>query len=258
MPYDYHYGRFNDIDFTLKLIEHHASELAVIMVEPVMGTGGALPATPEFLRVLRNAADQYGIVLLFDEVMTSRVSAGGAQAHYGVTPDMTAFGKYIGGGLTFGVFGGRADIMDLYDPRRPDALPHAGTFNNNVLTMAACVTAMGELYTADVADTHNRTGEAFKGRLNALAAAREFPATITGIDTLLCMHFVRGPLTTPAQAATANPDAIALFHLHMLDCGYYTSKSGLMSLSLPLAPADYEGFERAFATFMETFAAQIQ
>ena len=258
VPYDYHYGRFNDIDFTLKLIEHHASELAVIMVEPVMGTSGALPATPEFLEALRQAADQHGIVLLFDEVMTSRVSAGGAQAHYGVTPDMTSFGKYIGGGLTVGAFGGRADIMDLYDPRRPDALPHAGTFNNNVLTMAAGVTAMSELYTPDVAEAHNLNGEAFKTRLNELAAARDFPATITGIGTLLCMHFVRGPLTTPAQAATANPDAIALFHLYMLEHGYYTSKSGLMSLSLPLAPADYDGFEAAFAAFMDAYAAQIQ
>ena len=136
------------------------------MVEPVMSTGEALPVTPEFLRALRKAVDQYGLVLLFDEVMTSRVSAGGAQSHYSVTLDLTAFGKYIGGGLTFGAFGGRADIMDRHGPRRPDALPQVGTFNNNALTMANGLPAAGELYTADVADTHNRTGEAFKGRVN--------------------------------------------------------------------------------------------
>ena len=85
-----------------------------------------------------------------------------------IKPDLTTFGKYIGGGMSFGAFGGRADIMDLFDPRRPDALPHAGTFNNNVLTMSAGLAGLTEVYTPDAARALNARGDALRERLNAL------------------------------------------------------------------------------------------
>ena len=119
---------------------------------------GCIPANPAFLQALRDAATRIGAVLIFDEVMTSRMSAGGVQARLGIIPDMTTLGKYIGGGMTFGAFGGRADIMDRYDPRRPDALPHAGTFNNNVLTMAAGYTGLSQIFTPDIADACSSVG----------------------------------------------------------------------------------------------------
>ena len=256
-PYPFFFGEFNDIDFTVRVINQHAREIAAIMVEPVMGTGGAIPATPEFLQALREVADLHGIVLLFDEVMTSRISAGGAQQHYGVLPDMTAFGKYIGGGLTFGAFGGRAEILDLYDPRRPDALPHAGTFNNNVLTMAAGVTAMRDLYPPDVALEHTARGEAFKTRINAIAREHSWPVQVTGLGTLLCLHFTATPVIRPVDAASAEADVVALFHLFMLDQGFYTSKTGLMSLSLPLIAPDYDHFVSAFENFFHEYATQL-
>lgn len=105
-------------------------------------------------------------MLIFDEVMTSRLSPGGLQSRLGIVPDMTSFGKYLGGGLTFGAFGGRADLMAHYDPRRPDAWAHAGTFNNNVLTMAAGVAGLTKLYTPEAADRLNRRGDALRRRLN--------------------------------------------------------------------------------------------
>ncbi|MEM7407566.1 MAG: aminotransferase class III-fold pyridoxal phosphate-dependent enzyme [Pseudomonadota bacterium] len=258
VPYPYYYARFNDIDYTTALVDHHAADIAAIMVEPVMGTGGALPATREFLEALREAADRHDIALLFDEVMTSRVSSGGAQKHYDVTPDLTSFGKYIGGGLTIGAFGGRADIIDLYDPRRPDALPHAGTFNNNVLTMAAGVTAMRDIYTPDVADAHNQRGEAFKERVNLYAREHGHPVVITGIGSLLCIHFNHAQVKTPADVHADIPDAAALCHLFMLEHGFYTSKTGLMSLSLPLDADDYSGFEAALQTFMDEFSEPLR
>lgn len=253
-PYPFFFGAFNDIEFTTRVIAQHAGEIAAIMVEPVMGTGGAIPATPEFLRALRAAADRHNIVLLFDEVMTSRVSPGGAQQHYGVVPDMTSFGKYIGGGLTFGAFGGRAEIMDLYDPRRPDALPHAGTFNNNVLTMAAGVAAMRDLYPADVANTHSKRGEQFKQRMNEVAAKKGTAAQVTGLGTLLGLHFCPEPVRTPVDAELGSVEASALCHLFMLERGFYTSKTGLMSLALPLEVADYDSFVQAFGDFIDEHA----
>ena len=102
--------------------------------------------------------------------MTSRLAPGGLQSVVGVKPDLTTFGKYIGGGMSFGAFGGRAEIMDLFDPRRPDALPHAGTFNNNVLTMTAGLAGLTEVYTPEAAVALNARGETLRG-----AAERTVP-----------------------------------------------------------------------------------
>ena len=150
-PFDFVVAPYNDIDGTLALIGQHGDHLAAIILEPMMGGGGCIAAEPAFLHALREAASRIGAVLILDEVMTSRLAPGGLQSLRGVQPDLTTFGKYIGGGMSFGAFGGRAEIMDLFDPRRPDALPHAGTFNNNVLTMAAGLAGLTEVYTPDAA-----------------------------------------------------------------------------------------------------------
>ena len=121
--------------------------------------------------MLRQETTRVGALLVLDEVMTSRLAPGGLQSVVGVKPDLTTFGKYIGGGMSFGAFGGRAEIMDLFDPRRADALPHAGTFNNNVLTMAAGLAGLTEVYTPDAADALNARGDALRQRLNALCQA---------------------------------------------------------------------------------------
>ena len=134
-PYDIVMGHFNDTEATRKLIAAHAKDLAAIIIEPMLGGGGCLAAEPSFLAMLREEATRHGIVLIFDEVMTSRLTPGGLSASLGIQPDIKTLGKYIGGGMSFGAFGGRADIMGQFDPSHPDALPHAGTFNNNTLTM---------------------------------------------------------------------------------------------------------------------------
>src|SRR5579883_885862 len=168
VPFPVIYGRYNDTEATLALVERHANELAAIIVEPMMGSGGAIPARRDFLAALREAATRHGIVLIFDEVMTSRLSPGGLQQRLGVIPDLTTFGKYIGGGLTFGAFGGRADLMERYDPHKPGYFGHAGTFNNNVLTMSAGVAGLSRLYTPEAAERLNGAGDALRERLNAI------------------------------------------------------------------------------------------
>ena len=138
--------------------------------------------------MLRERTQHHGIVLSFDEVMTSRLAPGGAQELYGVTPDMTAFGKYIGGGMTVGAFGGREDLMSLYDPRSPDALPHAGTFNNNVLTMTAGATGLRDVYTPQVCVEHNARGDRLRDRLNGIGANSGTSAQVTGLGSMLGFH----------------------------------------------------------------------
>ncbi|HEY8289397.1 MAG TPA: aminotransferase class III-fold pyridoxal phosphate-dependent enzyme, partial [Acetobacteraceae bacterium] len=182
-PFDYVLAPYNDIAGTQALIARHAAELAVVILEPMMGGGGCIPAEPAFLAMLRAETSAAGALLILDEVMTSRLSPGGLQQTRGVQPDLTTLGKYVGGGMSFGAFGGRADIMDLFDPRRPNALPHAGTFNNNVLTMAAGLAGLTEVYTPDAANVLNARGDALRNRLNALCQAQGVPVQFTGIGS---------------------------------------------------------------------------
>ena len=137
VPYEYIVAPYNDVEGTRALLAKHGEELFAVLLEPMQGSHGCLPGDLDFLKMVREETRARGITMIFDEVMTSRLAPGGLQEKTGVIPDMTTLCKYIGGGMSFGAFGGRGDIMDLFDPRRSDALPHAGTFNNNVLTMAA-------------------------------------------------------------------------------------------------------------------------
>ena len=144
-PFDFLVGEYNDIEGTRALIAPHHADLAAILLEPMLGGSGCIPATREFLADLRALANETGAILIFDEVMTSRLAPGGLQEVHGILPDMTTLGKYVGGGMSFGAFGGAARIMEWFDPRRADGFQHAGTFNNNVLTMNAGHIGLTEL-----------------------------------------------------------------------------------------------------------------
>ena len=224
-----------------------------------MGAGGCLPATPAFLRALREGATRAGAILIFDEVMTSRMSAGGRQAQLGIFPDMTTLGKYIGGGMSFGAFGGRADIMERYDPRRADALPHGGTFNNNVLSMAAGHAGMSQVFTPSVADALFARGEALRARLNAAAAAVGVTAVWTGLGSLATVHFgLAGPPACPAEADSADKGATELCFLDLLQRGFYLARRGMIALNLDIGDAECDGFIAAWSAFLADYAAVLR
>ncbi len=252
-PYDFVLGSYNDTDATLALIETHAADLAAVILEPMLGGGGCIPAELPFLKALREATTRHGIVLIFDEVMTSRLSPGGLQAVIGITPDMTTLGKYIGGGMSFGAFGGRAELMGRFDPRSPEALPHAGTFNNNVLTMAAGIAALTEVYTPAAATALNAKGEELRGRLNAVAKRHDVAMLFTGIGSMPvgCTYATRRRARSPTEAAKGNQLARDLFFFDMQKAGLWLARRGMMSLSLPLTAADYDTVVAA----VEEFAA---
>ena len=254
VPLDYVMGHFNDAERTLATIEAHAEVLAAIVIEPVMGGGGCIPADREFLEALRAAATRHGIVLVFDEVMTSRLSPGGMQAALDILPDLTVFGKYVGGGMTFGAFGGRADIMGRFDLTREGAFQHAGTFNNNVLSMAAGLAGLSKVYTAEAAQTLNDRGEDLRTALNAAARERDLPFQVTGYGSMMNVHVRRAPITRPEDVASANKDALTLFHLEMLAQGQHLARRGFMSLSLALEQADLDRFVMAATEFLDNRA----
>ncbi|MBW3634674.1 MAG: aminotransferase class III-fold pyridoxal phosphate-dependent enzyme, partial [Chloroflexi bacterium] len=129
----------NDIEAVERLMRERSDEIAAVIIEPVMGSGGMLPADQAFLEALRGLTLEYGALLIFDEVMSFRLEPGGAQEHYRVRPDLTTFAKIIGGGFPVGGFGGRASVMEQFDPLRPSPLWQSGTFNGNLITMVAGV-----------------------------------------------------------------------------------------------------------------------
>jgi glutamate-1-semialdehyde 2,1-aminomutase len=208
--------------------------------------------------MLRNAATKYGIVLIFDEVMTSRLSPGGLQAVHGIAPDMTTLGKYIGGGMSFGAFGGRAELMGRFDPRMPEALPHAGTFNNNVLTMAAGIAALSEVYTPEEADRLNAAGEGLRGRLNAIAKKHDVAMQFTGRGSMLASHMLRGSVRSPADAAKGNMKARDLLFFDLQKAGIWTARRGMMVLSLPLTDADLNHVVEAVEEFVVSRAELLR
>jgi glutamate-1-semialdehyde 2,1-aminomutase len=160
LPHDFIVADYNDVEGARRLIRTHGRDLAAVLVEPMLGAGGCIPGTLEFIACLREESLRVDALLIFDEVMTSRLSGGGRQAQIGISPDLTVLGKYLGGGMSFGAFGGRADLMDLFDPRRGRVLPHPGTFNNNVMTMAAGIAGLTRIYTPEIADQLSARGDA--------------------------------------------------------------------------------------------------
>jgi glutamate-1-semialdehyde 2,1-aminomutase len=249
-PFEYVLAPYNDVEATRTLIQQHAADLAVVILEPMMGSGGCIIAEPAFLTMLRAEATRVGAVLIFDEVMTSRLSPGGLQAVRGIRPDLTTLGKYIGGGMSFGAFGGRADLLDRFDPRRADALPHAGTFNNNVLTMNAGLAGLTEVYTPQAAVALNARGDALRERLNALCRAADAPLQFTGIGSMLAVHTMRGPVRSPADAARGDPKLKELFFFDMLAHGIWLARRGMMTLCLPIGDAECDRLAAAVQAFL--------
>jgi glutamate-1-semialdehyde 2,1-aminomutase len=246
-PFDYVLAPYNDMEATRALI---TDDLALVILEPMMGSGGCIAASVPFLQMLRAETTRVGALLIFDEVMTSRLAPGGLQSVVGVKPDLTTFGKYIGGGMSFGAFGGRGDIMDLFDPRRADALPHAGTFNNNVLTMSAGLAGLSEVYTPDAAVALNARGDALRDRLNALCQAAGAPLQFTGIGSMLAVHTMRGQVTSPADAAKSDAKLKELFFFDMLAHGIWLARRGMMTLSLPIGDAECDKLVAAVEEFL--------
>ena len=237
-PFDCVLAHFNGSEATASLIAQHAADLAAVIVEPMLGGGGCLPAEPSFLAMLRRETARHGIVLIFDEVMTSRLHPGGLSAKVGIEPDLKTLGKYVGGGMSFGAFGGRRDIMELFDPTRPNALPHAGTFNNNTLTMAAGHLAMTEIFTPEACLELNARGDALRQTLNDLFMRYQVRMQATGQGSMLALHPLAGRLDGPEDAHKADQRLRRLLFLDLLDRGIYMAERGFMALSLMISDAD--------------------
>ena len=231
-------AQFNDIDSVTRLCRAYPRTVATVIVEPVAGNMGIVPPAPGFLEDLRALCDRYRIVLIFDEVISGfRVGAGGAQALYGVVPDLTCLGKIIGGGLPVGAYGGRADLMDLVAPAGP--VYQAGTLSGNPLAMTAGAWALRRLS----APLYRRLAKLGARLASGLAdAAREarVPLEVNGIGSMLTPFFTDRPVTDYASATTANTGAYATFFRRMLAQGIYPPPSQFEAWFLSTAHTERE------------------
>jgi glutamate-1-semialdehyde 2,1-aminomutase len=251
VPHDFVIAPYNDIAAAESLFAEHGSQLAAVLVEPMQGSGGCITGDPAFLATLRTRATACGALLIFDEVMTSRLAPGGLQARLGITPDMTTLGKYIGGGMSFGCFGGRLDVMAQFDPRKPGALAHAGTFNNNVMTMSAGIAGLGSVFTVEVAKVLNERGDRMRAALNALCRESGIGAQFSGQGSLMNLHATNRPIRSVADLQGTDPRVRDLFFFFMAEQGIYVARRGFVVLSLPITDAHVERFVACFKAFVD-------
>jgi glutamate-1-semialdehyde 2,1-aminomutase len=221
---------YNDVEGLEAAMEEEGEDVAAIILEPVTGTG-VLTGTPEYFAAARRLADEHGALLICDEVITLRLSAGGFQEVLGVRPDLTTMGKIIGGGLPVGAFGGREEVMSVFDPRLPNHLHHSGTFNGNLMTMAAGRVAL-DLLTQPEIERINALGERLAEGLRRLfAQGEELGAVVTSCGSLVHVNFEpEGKVRTYSDLNLDSP-VMAAFHLAALDEGVYFAPRCFMNTS---------------------------
>lgn len=246
---------FNDAAAVERILDAHAREVAALIVEPVMGAGGVVAAQPGFLPALRDLTARRGILLILDEIISLRVALGGAQALYGVLPDLTTLGKIIAGGFPMAAFGGRADIMALLDPRSgAPPIPQSGTFNGAAVCCAAGLAGYGGI-TPEVQAHLDRLGEDLRTRANALFGRLGVRAHAIGVGSLFNIHFTDAPPTEYRAVARGDRERTALLALALLNRGIFLAPRGMGCVSSVMTPADIDAFlsalERALVEDLE-------
>jgi len=243
---------YNDPVVAAEVIRRVAEEgtLAAVLVEALQGAGGVIPGDKEFLLALRKTTREAGAVFVLDEVMTSRLAPGGLASELGLEPDLVTLGKYLGGGFSFGAFGGREDVMSVYDPRREDVLAHSGTFNNNTMTMHAGYAGLSEVFTPTVNVEFNQKGDALRERL--VAAAKGTKLFFTGKGSMIGVHCADEGLESAKNGSSLKErrDLLDLFWFEMLERGFWFARRGFMALMLGTPDEELDKFVEAVVVFL--------
>lgn len=222
-----HVARYNDLASVEEIFKANPKSVAAIIVEPVAGNMGCVPPVAGFLAGLRDLCNQYGALLIFDEVMTGfRVALGGAQQFFNVTPDLTCLGKVIGGGMPVGAYGGRRQIMEVVAPLGP--VYQAGTLSGNPLAMTA---GLATLELLEVSGTYEKLGDMAQQVANGfqeIANAAKIPLTTVAVGGMWGFFFHHGPVRNLDEVMQSDAKHFTTFFHHMLDAGIY------------LAPSPYE------------------
>jgi glutamate-1-semialdehyde 2,1-aminomutase len=229
---------WGDMDGIERGLAGRERQLAAVIIEPVQGAGGVRAAEPAFLRSLREMTREIGAVLIFDEIIAFRIGPNGAQGVFGVEPDLTTLGKIIGGGYALAAFGGRAEIMDRFDARRPGALSHGGTFNGNPVAAAAGLATLREL-TPGRYDRLAELGDRLRTGLAGGIETAGIDARVDGIASLF--QVFAGPTLRGEGELTASQ---TLF-LGLLVDGFHLAPRGMGAISTPVTDADVDALSEA-------------
>jgi glutamate-1-semialdehyde 2,1-aminomutase len=232
---------FNDIDLVQRAFRQNKDEIAAVILEPIPANAGLYFPRKDFLALLREECKKHGALLIFDEVMTGfRVARGGAQAIYGIKPDLTALGKVIGGGLPVGAFGGRADIMDQLSPEGP--VYQAGTLSGNPLAMAAGLAQLRELDRIKAWQLLEEQGAHFEAAALAALKKAKVDATLHRVGSMFCLFFASGPIFDLAGAQRSDLEKFARFFHASLEAGIYFAPSQFETgfISTAHTPEDIE------------------
>ena len=253
VPFEVVKATYNDVAGTRATLRTHGASLAAVFVEPLIGGGGCIPGTLEFLTMLREETRAMGILLVFDEVMTSRLGPGGLQGRIGVIPDLTTLGKFWGGGFAFGAFGGAEPLMRHFDVAGGGTLIHGGTFNNNIMTMTAGLVGARDVYTADVCTALNSLGDWLRDELNELGRTTKVALQATGIGGVLSTHWGSQPIASPQDIEASGSPLRRLFQLEMLLRGFYVTQRGMITLALPVTQSHLHEFLVAVANYLHAY-----
>jgi glutamate-1-semialdehyde 2,1-aminomutase len=251
LPFDFVLADYNDIEGSEEVIRSNGPQLAAVIVEPILGAGGNIPGNREFMEMLRRVTREVGALLIFDEVKTARIGPAGCHGILGFKPDLVTLGKFIGGGHPIGAFGGSAEVMAHYNPKRPDRWNHAGTFNNDVFSMAAGCAAMGKIYTPQRAQEFLEWSEAFRLSLNDLFAARDVPMYANGMGSIIAIHFSRQPTKRTSDISAGCKALRPLLHLDLMFEGVLICSRGDLFLSLPMTEEHLSQVREALDRFIE-------
>ena len=217
-------GTYNDAESFETILAEQGDEIAAVVLEPVMGAGGVIRGTPEFLRRVRDAAHAAGALLVLDEVIAFRLATGGTQALVGIEPDLTMLGKLIGGGFPVGGVGGKREYLDIFDPENPRGM-HSGTYNGNPVTMTAGLVSVREL-TAERIARMEELGERLAASLERSAGQHGLPLSLNQCGSLIQVYF-----DEEASAGAGELDRMSAFHLAALNHGLMMASRGMMCLA---------------------------
>ncbi|KAH6712453.1 glutamate-1-semialdehyde 2,1-aminomutase family protein [Leptodontidium sp. MPI-SDFR-AT-0119] len=251
VPHNFVIAPYNDIKALGEVVAEHKNDLACIFLELMQGSSGCLPADIDFIKATRDKATEVGAVLMFDEVMTSRMSTGGLQKLLGVYSDMTTLGKYFGGGgQNFGAFGGKEEIMSIIEPGHPGGAYHSGTYNNNVTTMAAGVAVLEQVWTETAATELYAMGEWLQKELDRVSKEAGSILRVTGVGSLMTLHFSTKDVRSAADVQESLVGLKELFFFDMLKKGFFLAQRGMISLMTVTTKAELESFVEAVGQFL--------
>jgi glutamate-1-semialdehyde 2,1-aminomutase len=238
---------YNQPEMATSLVREHAGELAAVIVEPILGSMGMIPATREFLRALREVSAECGVVLIFDEVISLRLGDGGAQEVHGVTPDLTAMGKIVGGGLPIGAIGGRRELMQLFNPDGREPVFHASTFSGNPLSMAAGLATFRQ-FTPAAREQLNSLGERLRAGFDRAFQRAGVRGQALGAGSLVNLHLTDRPIGNARDSLAGMIEAgpiARLLHLAMLRRGFSSASRLMYCVSTPMGESEIDAASEA-------------